>query len=143
MFKKSSGKEKTTIIDDKQIWNSICESMTLNFGETGAAHMLTGVYVKYWNPDTCICIIGCPFEKYRMVWYAMTFITRISLRDVIIRVLHLGGTVRACKKAAINYDRVLLDALIETEVDKEFYESATHKENCSPLGRGTRTPGQQ
>jgi len=58
----------------------------------------------------------------RMVWASLFWIKSISGFSTIIRVLHVGGTIRLCTKYAIKYDRNLLAQQIEhsdSEGDEE------------------------
>jgi ribonuclease P/MRP protein subunit POP5 len=94
-----------------QILAYIKESIGMNFGEFGIATVISTLQVKYYNDATNICILRCPREQFRMVWGALTLITRIENEAAILRVIHVGGTLRSCQTQAIKFDRKVLHLL--------------------------------
>lgn len=83
--------------------------------------------VKYYSPSTSLLILRCARDVEPTVRAAITFIRQIKGRDVIVRVLHVGGesclvmpipkqvansvgagTIRKTQEAAIEYDRKLI-----------------------------------
>lgn len=64
-----------------------------------------------------------------MAWAALTFVTSIREQSCSIRVLHCGGTIRACQKAAVKYNQQLLillnDSRNKGDSDMEEDERAT------------------
>lgn len=64
--------------------------------------------VKYFNNATNVAIIRCPRSHHRMVWVALTLLTLYEQRQVIVRVIHNGGTIRSCQKRAIARNLELL-----------------------------------
>jgi hypothetical protein len=67
--------------------------------------------VKYYNESTNLCILRSPRDQFRMVWAALTFITQIENAPLLLRVIHVGGTLRSCQASAIKFDRKMLHLL--------------------------------
>jgi RNase P/RNase MRP subunit POP5 len=67
--------------------------------------------VKYFNDVTNMCILRSPREQFRMVWAALTFITKIENEPLLLRVIHVGGTLRSCQTHAIKFDRKMLHVM--------------------------------
>ncbi|CEP00297.1 Ribonuclease P/MRP protein subunit POP5 [Plasmodiophora brassicae] len=78
------------------------------FGEFGLAACQHATQVKYFNNATNVAIIRCPRSHHRMVWVALTLLTLYEQRQVIVRVIHNGGTIRSCQKRAIARNLELL-----------------------------------
>jgi len=72
-----------------------------NFGDYGVGLIQQTLQVKYWNNMTNLCIIRCAREYHKMVWSALTTIKALNNRDLLFRLVHLGGSIRSCQKAAL------------------------------------------
>jgi len=88
--------------------NAIKDSLQYNFGDFGLGSNLQSLQVKYFNPTTNMCIVRCNRDHHNIVWAALSFIGVIAKHSVSIHVLHVGGTVKLCQKAAIAYDREVM-----------------------------------
>jgi len=86
-------------------------SLELNFGEFACGTQIQTMQIKYFNPLTNIFIIRATRTHFRMVWGAITFITNIDGRAASIRVIHVGGSIKSCQKAAVQHDENLLALL--------------------------------
>ncbi|ORY88505.1 Rpp14/Pop5 family-domain-containing protein [Leucosporidium creatinivorum] len=81
------------------------DSLSVNFGDVGAGEVGGSFGIKYLSPHTNILIIRVSREHYRTLWAALTLLRRIGGVEVIVRCLHVGGTIRKTQHAAIAYDR--------------------------------------
>ncbi|KAL6615119.1 hypothetical protein ACP70R_037389 [Stipagrostis hirtigluma subsp. patula] len=90
------------ILTQSNILKVIRDSIQLNFGECGLAASLGSLQVKYVNPLTKICIIRMSREDHQKVLAAITMVR--SIGNIPISFNLLDGTIRACKKAALECD---------------------------------------
>jgi len=56
--------------------------------------------VKYFNPETNIAIIRIARDHFRLLWAAITYVVSFGSRDGMMRVVHVGGSIRSCQKHA-------------------------------------------
>ncbi|XP_062186131.1 probable ribonuclease P/MRP protein subunit POP5 isoform X2 [Phragmites australis] len=92
------------ILTQFNITKVIKDSIQLNFGECGLAASLGSLQVKYVNPVTKICIIRVSREDHQKVWAAITMVRSIGKIPASFNLLDVSGTIRACKKAALECD---------------------------------------
>ena len=97
-------------VKNKDIYESIRESLAINFGDHGTGLLLNSLsgnfyVVKYWNPATNICIVRCLRDEFRILWCSLTFISHIRGRKVRIKVVYTGGTIRSCQKFVVKQIR--------------------------------------
>lgn len=103
------------------------ESLMVNFGDHGVARSAMSLSVKYYNPVTNLCMLRCSTEEYRQVWCAVSMITEISNKRAMVHFLHLGGTMKTCQQAAINYNKRLLEGLRLTHQQNKALLQAEEK----------------
>ncbi|RIA91172.1 hypothetical protein C1645_768217 [Glomus cerebriforme] len=101
----SSLSQKFEALSTRDVYSVIKDSIQLNFGDYGVGCIAASISVKYFSPFTNIGVLRVSRDHYHIVWGAMTFISQIKTRSCLIRVLHLGGTIKQCQLSAINYDR--------------------------------------
>ncbi|KXS18085.1 hypothetical protein M427DRAFT_29838 [Gonapodya prolifera JEL478] len=75
------------------------------FGAVAGGVALGGVNVKYYNPLTGLGILRCLRDNHRLVWAALTFVSRIRQHPCKIVVIRVCGTVKKCQMAALRWDR--------------------------------------
>lgn len=95
------------------------ESLHANFGDFGAAALLTTLQVRFYDEATHVFILRCPRDGYRSAWAAMTLLTALGGggsgtgsgtgsggggggTKASISVLHVSGSVRTCRKDAVD-----------------------------------------
>ncbi|PKA55745.1 putative ribonuclease P/MRP protein subunit POP5 [Apostasia shenzhenica] len=100
VIKDSSGNEPI-IVTEYNLLKAIKDSILFDFGECGLALSLGSLQVKYVNPSTKLCIVRTSREDHQKIWSAMTMVTSIAKCPVTITLLHLSGTIKACKNAAL------------------------------------------
>jgi len=79
------------------------------FGEFGRG-CLRSLAVKYWSRDTGAGIIRVPRERLRMALAALSLVTAVGGQQAAVRVVHVGGSLLLCSKAAIRQGRDFLAA---------------------------------
>lgn len=97
----SRGEADPVILTQFNITKVIRDSIQLNFGECGLAASLGSLQVKYVNPVTKLCIIRVSREDHQKVWAAITMVRSIGKIPVSFNLLDVSGSIRACKKAAL------------------------------------------
>ncbi|KAI5002461.1 hypothetical protein ZWY2020_027111 [Hordeum vulgare] len=97
----SRGEADPVILTQFNITKVIRDSIQLNFGECGLAASLGSLQVKYVNPLTKICVIRVSREDQQKVWAAITMVRNIGKIPVSFNLLDVSGSIRACKKAAL------------------------------------------
>ncbi|BFG23635.1 hypothetical protein CerSpe_099090 [Prunus speciosa] len=94
------------IITSYNVTNAIKDSILENFGKCGLASSFGSFLVKYVNDITRLCIIRASREEYQKVWSAVTMVRSIAGCPVLFNLLHLSGSIKACKKAALKCDEL-------------------------------------
>ncbi|GBC04741.1 hypothetical protein RclHR1_05840002 [Rhizophagus clarus] len=120
-----SSSRKQEALSTRDVYSAIKDSVQINFGDYGVGCIAASISVKYFSPFTNIGVLRISRDHYHIVWGAMTFITQIKTRRCLIRVLHLGGTIKQCQLSAINYDRdqiLLLKRHAELHDDNKFID---------------------
>ncbi|KAI8810208.1 hypothetical protein BJ742DRAFT_801030 [Cladochytrium replicatum] len=87
------------------------ESIALNFGDRGMGLCQSSLQVKYFSHFTNLGIVRVGRDHARMVWGALTFVNLIGRNRCIIRVQHVGGTIKSCQEKALELDRSMLRTL--------------------------------
>ncbi|KAL4882623.1 Rpp14/Pop5 family-domain-containing protein [Aspergillus karnatakaensis] len=92
------------------------------FGDWGVGRLggvgAGGVSVKYLSPATSTAIIRCPRASYRLVWTALTYLSRVPeisdsgrsrpsnlTRPCVFRVIRVSGTIRKAEEEAVRRAR--------------------------------------
>ncbi|KAL4780972.1 Rpp14/Pop5 family-domain-containing protein [Aspergillus varians] len=95
------------------------------FGDWGVGRLggvgAGGVSVKYLSPATSTAIIRCPRASYRLVWTALTYMSRVPAmsdagrskrldpanlsRPCVFRVIRVSGTIRKAEEEAVRRAR--------------------------------------
>mmetsp|Transcript_31671 Transcript_31671/g.69216 ORF Transcript_31671/g.69216 Transcript_31671/m.69216 type:complete len:146 (-) Transcript_31671:458-895(-) len=90
-------------LDERALVNVFRESVQLNFGDHGLGQCYGSLQVKYMSPLTNTCVVRCSRDHYQQVWCAITLLTEINQRPVLLRLLKLSGTIRECRQAALEH----------------------------------------
>ncbi|KAJ2002525.1 RNA-binding protein pop5 [Coemansia thaxteri] len=106
----SAYRQQEANISARTIHAFVREQIKLNFGDSGAGLVLSGLQVKYYSPQTRMGIIRSPRDHYQMVSAALTLATQVNKYMCSIRVWHISGTIKKCQRAAIRTDRELIVA---------------------------------
>jgi ribonuclease P/MRP protein subunit POP5 len=68
---------------------TLIDSVENCFGNLGVGQ--AHISIKYFNPETKICIIRCSRDHYRLVWASLTMIKKVNNHKAFFTVLHVGG----------------------------------------------------
>ncbi|KAG4102268.1 hypothetical protein H8356DRAFT_1652483 [Neocallimastix lanati (nom. inval.)] len=97
--------EKKINVNYSIISKAIKTSIEQNFGAYGIGIIQSSFTIKYFSPVTKIGILRSSRKQFNMIWASLTFINNIQNNGCLIRVLHVGGTIKSTQKAAIKYDQ--------------------------------------
>ncbi|XP_052154937.1 probable ribonuclease P/MRP protein subunit POP5 [Oryza glaberrima] len=95
------GQSDPLILTQLNSTKAIRDSIQINFGECGLAACLGSLQVKYVNPITKLCVIRVSREDHQKVWAAITMVRSIGKIPVSFNLRDVSGSIRACKKAAL------------------------------------------
>ncbi|KAL5581619.1 hypothetical protein UlMin_014061 [Ulmus minor] len=117
------------IITPYNVSKAIKDSILVNFGECGLASSLGSFQVKYVNHITKLCIIRASREEYQKVWAAITMVTNIANFRVVIILLDLSGSIKACRNAALKCEeskfeqyKLVVGASLSAETCKQMQD---------------------
>lgn len=105
-------------LTQRQIAELIRKQVLKLFGDFGNGVLSSSMVVKYFSSKTSTGIIRCSRDYYQMVCCALTTITNVLGKDVIIRVLSVSGTIKKCEQAAIERNRQLMRKL-NTKIEED------------------------
>ncbi|KAI9732325.1 MAG: hypothetical protein M1834_001532 [Cirrosporium novae-zelandiae] len=86
----------------------IRSQISVLYGDYGAGAAGGSVVIKYLSPATSTVIIRCPRAHYRLVWAALSYITKLpdlsrkrgEERPCVIQVVRVSGTIRKAEEEA-------------------------------------------
>ncbi|PFH60272.1 hypothetical protein XA68_11192 [Ophiocordyceps unilateralis] len=87
------------------------------FGDYGSGALEGHLSVKYHALATSTFILRCARAHYKMLWAALTMMTRVPVKDgrlCIFRVVRVSGTMRKAEEEAIRQARKLILAAKES-----------------------------
>ncbi|CAN6227558.1 unnamed protein product, partial [Urochloa humidicola] len=130
------GEQDPVILTQFNITKVIRDSIQLNFGECGLAASLGSLQVKYVNPVTKLCIIRASREDHQKVWAAITMVRCIGKIPVSFNLLDMSGSIRACKKAALECDEAKFEQYKVAAGDRITPEVIQSVQSCFEKIRG-------
>ncbi|KAL1311765.1 hypothetical protein AAFC00_001852 [Neodothiora populina] len=74
------------------------------FGDYGSGMVAGSLVVKYLSPATSTAIIRVSRDHYRLVWAALSFITKLPRpieQNCVVQVVRVSGTIRKAEEEAI------------------------------------------
>ena len=95
----------TNLIKSSQIHTTFESMIARLYGDVGIARFTRNLSIIYYNPATNVSIVRCLRDDKHMLQTAATFISKI-IPDQIecsVQTLHVGGSIRQCKKYLVNY----------------------------------------
>lgn len=118
-------------VTSRAILTAVRTSLQTNFGDVDGSYATPALAVKYWSDVLGLCLIRASRDHFRNVWAATTILTHIECLPetvtVRFRVVHLGGTIRSCQKAAASFARDLI--LDERDASNKVTALRTAAEN--------------
>ncbi|KAF2143818.1 uncharacterized protein K452DRAFT_317254 [Aplosporella prunicola CBS 121167] len=82
----------------------IRDAIAEQFGDYGAGMTSGTLTIKYLSPATSTAIIRVARDHYRLVWAALTMLSRLPApisQDCVIHVVRVSGTIRKAEEEAI------------------------------------------
>lgn len=98
-------------INPKSITRSIRCVIQDHFGDfgVGVAGMLLSV--RYFSNKTSTGIIRCGRQHYQMIVAALALMNRIGHKEVVVRCIHISGTIKKCEEYSIARNRRIMSKL--------------------------------
>lgn len=94
-------------INAKSLVNAIRQSIQEYYGDFGASFALL-LNIKYFNNKTSTGIIRCGVQNLQYILGALTMISQIDGKPVIVNCTHVSGTIKKCEQYAIKRDREMM-----------------------------------
>jgi ribonuclease P/MRP protein subunit POP5 len=97
--------DSTNLIKSSHIHTTFESMIARLYGDVGVARFTRNLSIIYFNPSTHVSIVRCLRDDKHMLQTAATFISKI-IPDQIecsIQTIHVGGSIRQCKKYLVNY----------------------------------------
>jgi len=93
------------LIKSSHIHNAFETMITRLYGDVGIARFTRNLSIIYYNPSTRVAIVRCLRDDKHMLQTAATFISKLTSDQIecSIQTLHVGGSIRQCKKYLVNY----------------------------------------
>lgn len=98
-------------LDSKKLLQLVRTTIDINFGIKGSGDVKSTLAVKYFSPRTSTGILRVGRDHVRTVWAALSYVTKINNKNVIIRVVRVSGTIKKCEQAAILRDKKVIDMI--------------------------------
>lgn len=112
LLESEHNESKIATLEPRDILGSVRTSLAQNFGDLAVGQLQSSLAIKLWSPALHMCIIRSSRDQFRTLWGAVFLITQIQtahhLGRVRLRVIHVGGTIRACQKSAAQHARELI-----------------------------------
>ena len=90
---------------EKCIYQTVVNSIQKFHGDYGVASVQSSLSIKYANSRTQIVIIRARRGAHIIVLQCVALIQSIAHQNVILRTLHVGGSIRSCQKFLNRYNR--------------------------------------
>lgn len=95
-------------INPKALTQAIRKSLQDHYGDFGAGTAGILLSVKYFNNKTSTGILRCSRQSYNLVMASLTLLNRIGKRELIVRCLHVSGTIKKCEEFSIKRNKNLM-----------------------------------
>ena len=101
------------------LYREVRQALLANFGEFGYGQVTNSLQVKYLNTHTNLVILRAPRDDADVIRAALVMIREVRGEACVLRVVHVGGTIRSCQKAAVKWTRSVLLELWRRRVDEK------------------------
>lgn len=117
----------STLVKSSQIHSTLETMIGRLYGDVGVARFTRNLSVIYYNPSTHVAIVRCLRDDKHMLQTAATFVSRLTNDpvDCSIQTLHVGGSIRQCKKYLVNY---CIEQLLQMNAASNSLSQATPSE---------------
>lgn len=92
-------------INPKRLVQVIRQVLQDHYGDYGAGSAGSLLVVKYFSPRTSTGIIRCGRQHVEMIVAVLALITRLGEKEVIMRSVHVSGTIKKCEVESIKRDK--------------------------------------
>lgn len=89
-----------------------------HFGDFGAGTVGLLIIVKYFSNRTSTGIVRCSRSNFDKVVAAFALVTRVDNVDVVMRCVHVSGTIKKCEQYSIRRNRQLIIDMGEEELKR-------------------------
>lgn len=110
-------------IDGKSIIQATRKAIQDHYGEFGAGAVGQGLMMKYFSNKTSTGIIRCGRQSCPMVVASLALINCIGKEDIIIRCVHISGTIKKCEEFLIARNKELMIKLGHLQDDKNEFNN--------------------
>lgn len=95
----------TNPIKSSQIHSTFETMIARLYGDVGIARFTRNLSIIYYNSSTHVSIVRCHRDDKHMLRTAATFISKLNNdhNECSIQTLHVGGSIRQCKKYLVKY----------------------------------------
>lgn len=107
-------------IDQKVILQAIRKVIQDQYGEYGSGLAGSSIVMKYFSSKTSTGIIRCGRLTVNYVVAALALLSKLGDQDVIVRCVHISGTIRKCEDYSIQRSRELMLSLKQYKGNEEF-----------------------
>lgn len=106
-----------------ELLTAVRESLQLNFGDLGLGQSIGSLQVKYLSPMTSTCVVRCSREHSEQVWAAITLITELNRRAVLLRMVDFSGNVQTCRQKLWKHEGRRLECLrSQSKLDASHFD---------------------
>lgn len=98
-------------INQKALTQAIRNVIQDHFGDFGAGTAGMQFAIKYFSNKTSTGIIRCGRLSFQMVIAALALMNKLGDEDVIVRCIHVSGTIKKCEEYSIKRNRDLMSVL--------------------------------
>lgn len=101
-------KSSPSTINPKSLTQMIRKALQDHYGDFGAGAAGMSVSIKYFNNKTSTGIIRCSRLSFQLVMASLTLMNRIGGSEVIVRCLHVSGTIKKCEEFSIKRNKDIM-----------------------------------
>lgn len=127
IFPHDQEKDAAATLQTNHVYRAIKDAMVRAHGDYGIALVTSSLSVKYLNPETNIVVVRTKRGTHQLVQSAMAFVKNIGEQEAFFRTLHVGGTIRSCKKFLLTYHKQqlpLFQRQCKTDEEKREFQLA-------------------
>lgn len=97
----SSHRISDVSLQSYQLQNALREAMVTHFGEWGMARVMQSMQVRYLNSLTNLAILRVARSDSRTMAAIIACLTHIKQKSMLLKTIHMAGTIRSCQKRAL------------------------------------------
>lgn len=111
-------------INSGLIFRTLQSYLDTMFGDFGAG-LLQGFSVKYFNPVTGLGIVRATRDFHKLMQSVIEKVQVIKNRQCSFRIVHIGGSIRCCQRAALRHNARLVMLADRERWTKQSQEKLT------------------